>query len=452
MMNSDYTDFNKQRLSEQAFTYKERKGDIMTDQERFHSLDAVRGLALLLGIVLHSTMSFFLAIPRMDSSPSTTLAVSFFVIHIFRMSVFFFIAGFFAHMVFHRKGWAAFMKDRAKRIGIPLLAGLLILVPVTMASILWGLSLSSWPEALLSTLKGQFIGTINWSHLWFLYYLLIFYVLSFAFYWIFDRFIDRTERLRLFIDKMTSLAVGTCCAPILLAIPVFLWFYFNKSWFPWMGIISPDNSFTPNMTALIGYGTCFSFGWILNRQTRLLSEMEKHWMLYLGIAIALSVFCLSQVGTKPDMLAMLMGKSQLEGLSRFLYTAAYSTAIWFWTFGIVGAAIRFCSGFSSLRRYLADSSYWLYLMHLPVIFPLQVLMAGLPLHWTLKFSTILGITVVLGLFSYKYLVRSTLIGALLNGRRYQRAKKIEKVHVPQFSEPGSISSASYRVPSEAPAG
>lgn len=410
----------------------------MTDHERFHSLDAVRGLALLLGLVLHSTMSFFMPIPKMDSSPSTTLAVMFFVIHIFRMAVFFFIAGFFAHMVFHRKGCASFIRDRAKRIVLPLILGLLILSPLTVASVQWGLFQPSWVTAMLSTLKVMVNGTINLTYLWFLYYLSIFYVVSLALYRVFDRIIDRAGHIRLFIDKMTSHAVGSYCEPIMLATPVFLCFYFAKSWFPWMGIMTPDKSFMPVLTALIGYGTCFGFGWILNRQTHLLKRLEKHWMLYLGIAIALTVFCLSLVGTKPDLMAMLMGKPQLEGWTRFFYAAAYSSAIWFWTFGIVGAAMRFCSGYSSLRRYLADSSYWLYLMHLPVIFPLQVVMARLPLHWTLKFPAILGITVALGLFTYIYLVRSTFIGALLNGRKYQRTKNVNEIPSEQMFKPCGI--------------
>ncbi|MEZ5312488.1 MAG: hypothetical protein R2862_01990 [Thermoanaerobaculia bacterium] len=61
-------------------------------------------LALLLGIVLHATMSFFFFLPAQDVSQSTTLAVTFYVIHIFRMSVFYLIAGFFARLVFHRRG------------------------------------------------------------------------------------------------------------------------------------------------------------------------------------------------------------------------------------------------------------------------------------------------------------------------------------------------------------
>ncbi len=77
-------------------------------QDRFHALDAARAFALLLGILLHATMSFFLPIPAQDNSQSATLGVAFYVIHTFHMSLFFLIAGFFAHLVFHRRGVRAF--------------------------------------------------------------------------------------------------------------------------------------------------------------------------------------------------------------------------------------------------------------------------------------------------------------------------------------------------------
>jgi glucan biosynthesis protein C len=68
--------------------------------ERLHALDAVRGYALLLGIVLHATISFLPSPTRIwiieDSHPSNTLGVLFFAIHVFRMTTFFLIAGFFA--------------------------------------------------------------------------------------------------------------------------------------------------------------------------------------------------------------------------------------------------------------------------------------------------------------------------------------------------------------------
>ena len=91
--------------------------------ERLHGLDAVRGYALLLGVVFHATLPFLpgpAAWPVSDQHRSVLALVVFYVAHIFRMTTFFLIAGFFAHMVVHRRGLSAFAKDRARRILVPL--------------------------------------------------------------------------------------------------------------------------------------------------------------------------------------------------------------------------------------------------------------------------------------------------------------------------------------------
>jgi hypothetical protein len=75
-----------------------------------------------------------------------------------------------------------------------------------------------------------------------------------------------------------------------------------------------------------------------------------------------------------------------------------------------------------VRRYLADSSYYLFLAHLPLVFFLQVVFAKVPLHWTVKFPLIFTIALTVLLVSYHYWVRPTFIGALLNGRKYPRRK------------------------------
>ena len=83
----------------------------MSTTDRLHALDAVRGFALLLGVVFHAGFSFLPGmIPGIwaivDTSPSTAISVLIFTSHIFRMSLFFFIAGFFARMMLQRKGAA----------------------------------------------------------------------------------------------------------------------------------------------------------------------------------------------------------------------------------------------------------------------------------------------------------------------------------------------------------
>src|SRR6187397_1885271 len=106
-----------------------------TNDQRLHALDAVRGFALLLGVAFHAALSFMPGWPpsiwaMVDNSPSPFLSDAAFVTHIFRMSLFFFIAGFFGRMLYHKFGARGFWANCGKRILIPLIAGWIILFPL----------------------------------------------------------------------------------------------------------------------------------------------------------------------------------------------------------------------------------------------------------------------------------------------------------------------------------
>ncbi|HEV7632768.1 MAG TPA: acyltransferase family protein, partial [Steroidobacteraceae bacterium] len=78
----------------------------MQPADRLHALDALRAFALLAGIALHATMPFLQGVPGWvtTEAPSETLAAVWYIIHMFRMPVFFLIAGFFGRMLLERRG------------------------------------------------------------------------------------------------------------------------------------------------------------------------------------------------------------------------------------------------------------------------------------------------------------------------------------------------------------
>jgi ABC-type multidrug transport system ATPase subunit len=196
--------------------------------------------------------------------------------------------------------------------------------------------------------------------------------------------------------------------------------FLDPQWPLWFGIPTPDFGLTPQLPALVGYGTAFTVGWMLHRQQELLAVIGRRWALHLVAAVALTALCLSLVGISPRLEAL----SEIAGgaPTRALYVAAYTVAVWCWTLGLLGAALRFFEQPSKSIRYLADASYWMYLAHLPLVFGLQVLLMQWPLHWSLKFPLIVTSSVVVLLLSYHYLVRSTALGALLNGRHVPRGQ------------------------------
>jgi peptidoglycan/LPS O-acetylase OafA/YrhL len=170
----------------------------------------------------------------------------------------------------------------------------------------------------------------------------------------------------------------------------------------------------PNLAAFVGYGTAVLFGWFLHRQTELLRTIQRYWIVNVATALALTILCYSMVGmpTLPV---------HLSAATRAIYSAAYSVAVWTGTFAAIGAALRFFANESPVRRYLADASYWMYIMHFPLLSALAALMMQWPLHWSVKYPLILGFTCALLLLSYHYWVRPTYIGEVLNGRKRPRS-------------------------------
>jgi surface polysaccharide O-acyltransferase-like enzyme len=99
---------------------------------RRSDLDALRAVAMLLGIVLHASLSFFPAFWIVsDRQQSPGFAIVFSAIHGFRMPLFFVMSGFFSAMLLHRRGRWSLVKHRFFRVFLPLLVGMMTVVPAT---------------------------------------------------------------------------------------------------------------------------------------------------------------------------------------------------------------------------------------------------------------------------------------------------------------------------------
>ncbi len=386
-----------------------------TASARLHALDAVRALALLAGIVLHAAMSFFLPTPVRDASSSTALAVVFFVIHAFRMSLFFLIAGFFARFLLERHGVRGFVKDRAKRIVVPMVAGWTVLAPAILAILAKGYERTIAKEPSAAAGAAAAPQGFPLMHLWFLYYLALFYAATLLARGIADARLDRDGRLRARVDEALRVLLGSRLLPFVLALPLAAVLYADPGWAVWFGIPTPDRGLKPQAAALAGYGSVFVLGWLVRRQASLLEALARQWRSNLAVAAALTAAALAFVGATPDLEA----PTRLAGgaAGRAAYAFGYTVAIGHAVLGLIGAAQSLFTRERPWLRSLADASYWFYLAHVPIVFALQVWMAEWPLHWALKLPLVLAITLALLTASYRGFVRSTVIGEVLNGRK-----------------------------------
>ncbi len=99
---------------------------------RRSDLDALRAGAMLLGIVLHASLSFFPSFWMVtDRRQDPGFGIVFSAIHGFRMPLFFVMSGFFSAMLLHRRGRRSLVKHRFHRVFLPLLLGMVTIVPAT---------------------------------------------------------------------------------------------------------------------------------------------------------------------------------------------------------------------------------------------------------------------------------------------------------------------------------
>ncbi|HTM80263.1 acyltransferase family protein [Asticcacaulis sp.] len=390
---------------------------VSISSERFHDLDAVRAGALLLGVALHTSMSFLE--PQVwlikDASSSAGLGVLFYVIHMFRMMTFFVMAGFFAHLLMDKRGLGGFITNRLIRVGAPLVA----FWPIVFAAIIVVMIIAfapppgapSVPAAPPPPLMAK---TFPLTHLWFLYALLWLYGGAVVLKVLTDMLHIGKGLGRMF-DAIVGFLTRTDLIGAVLILPAFAALYANPAWLIWFGIPTPDAGVVINTPALAGFSTAFAFGWFLHRSPDLLGHLAKRWWAYLPAAAIGTIVCLNMVGIMPVI-------TPAVGSEHPLYLALYLLTGWSWTLGLIGAAHACLKRENPVLRYLSDASYWIYILHIPVVMGLQLAIRDMAGPAELKFAGILLVTVMIGLLSYQIMVRYTFIGAILNGRR-RRTKR-----------------------------
>jgi peptidoglycan/LPS O-acetylase OafA/YrhL len=415
---------------------------------RYHHLDALRSFALLLGVLWHAAESFggrnsYWAF--VDYSANDLLVWFRFGCHSFRLELFFLLAGFFARLMLISRVESAFIWNRFRRILVPLVVGWVLLYPVVVLIWLWGWSLSNqledfgvpqitqyhsiWYQWWYLCLARPVLHKFGLIHLWFLYQLLVIYLILLGIRRFAGKLNSKSKlmkRLDQGFAKMSSWSGALFCFSIG-GIPIML---LMRNW----TVDTPNQPLIPELPTTLLFGVCFLVGWFLHRQPTLLDCFGRNWWWHLEIAFVLWLLFGIYGKYEYQVLAALSQKmTRWEYIwSRLVYMSAYSCMMWAFVLGLLGFFTRFFQRPSIWLRYLNDSSYWIYLIHFPIVVSLQVLLGPIAAPWLLKYIAINAMAFLLLFASYHYLVRNTFIGIQLNGRRYPlkwpwQAKKDENV-------------------------
>jgi peptidoglycan/LPS O-acetylase OafA/YrhL len=255
-----------------------------------------------------------------------------------------------------------------------------------------------------------FLQKFDLTHLWFLHQLLVIYALALGIRFAFCRLPDRGRRLLDGLDRAVRAVFSSrwqVPALTMLSLP---FLYYQRGW----SVDTPKESLIPELPSTFLFGLLFAVGWALHRQTGLLDSIAGRWKPHL----ILGVLLIAPTRFLTWHLYDLGLFDQYHNPIRLGHYVLYGLMMWAFVFGFLGLFVRYRRKESRAWRYIADSSYWIYIAHLPIVVSLQVWVAHWPLHWSIKFLIINLIAFPLLFLSYHFLVRPTLIGKQLNGRRY----------------------------------
>ncbi len=207
-------------------------------------------------------------------------------------------------------------------------------------------------------------------------------------------------------------AVRTSWAPALFAVPSFAALLAMQD-----ALIDTPTSFVPIPRILIAYAIPFAFGWLLYHSVELLDVLRRRAWIHTVWAFAASGAFLALAALY---FAGYLGHPAGWSWQFLVGRGLASIAQWSLTFAITGLFLRYLDRSSALQRYLCDSSYFLYLAHMPVVIALQLMLAPVPIPPLAKVPLVLVAATAVLLVLYRYAVRPTVVGAALNGRRYPR--------------------------------
>jgi glucan biosynthesis protein C len=365
---------------------------------------------MLLGLLLHAALNYQpsppdAGWPYRDPNQSGLAGLLILGIHVFRMPAFFLLAGFFAAMLQRRQGTRGFVLSRLQRIALPLLAGWVVLFPLVKLSFVFAATRAGGATVPDSLAQASALSLARpWAdagptHLWFLYYLLMFYALSLPAIAI-ARLLPTRVRAAA-TDLVASVLNGSL---VWLRLPLLV----AATWLTLLPMRAPSidtpGSFEPQVRILVCYAVFFAVGWLMYGQRAMIDGLKaRAWgrliagagALAGAVVLAAAWYIALGQGNAPASTGMVALRVVTQG--------GVALAAWLLILGGMGVAERMFGRPSRAVRYAVDSSYWIYVAHLPLCIAVPAMLRNWDAPGMIKMGVAISIALVVLLIGYEAL-------------------------------------------------
>jgi peptidoglycan/LPS O-acetylase OafA/YrhL len=379
---------------------------------RYDALDCLRASMMLLGVVFHAALPYTTLPIWYFKDARTEPAFDFVVLslHAFRMPLFFVMAGFFGALLYDRRGPGGLIRNRVVRILLPLAVGWIVLGPLVRMGLRFARTVdrSGSLAAGLEAIDVRHLVSRQPYHLWFLADLLLYYAAAVGLAWALRRLRPGTRQR---LDGLVRSTLRDAWRPIPLAL----------STLALLGPCAWQHDHDDLEGTLCVQGALFlffGFGWLVHVHRDLLATFPRHAWQQIAMAVILLAV---PVTLARQALASPAGG---EPVVRVAIAGTASVAVWLLVVGIMGVFLRHLNRPIATLRYLSDGSYWIYLIHLPLVVWAGGVLAVTAMPAWAKLLVTLAVTTPIMLVTYHYGVRFTALGTVLGGTRTPRVAKI----------------------------
>lgn len=392
----------------------------MQQNNRQSYLDWLRMLAIIGVLFFHSAQPFASENNWhiMNNQTSDLFAEFTFWLSRFRMPLLFFISGAVTYFILKKKTVAQFVGLRFQRLIVPLLFGMLVIVPPQI-----------YLERLNEGFKGNFFdfypsilngeaypkGNTSWHHLWFIAYLFVYDIVAAPFFaWL------TLPTAEAFVRKLDWFAEGK--RVYLLTLPGIIVFSSLILKYPQTNDLVHDYTFLPYFFMF------FVPGFICIRNSKLIDAIELNRRTSLLIAFLSIILINYRRWNDIDMQNVISnwGTNPLT----YLYLSIYPIIAWSWVLALVGYGKKYLNKTHKALSYINQAVYPFYILHQTVIIILAYYVVKTTDTIESKYSFIVAVTFIICIAAFHLLIRPYKIARFLFGMKEQKEIVHKKEIVP----------------------